>query len=236
MTETANLTLPLLQPAQAQKHVKVNEALLRLDGLAQLVLASVSETDPPGSAPEGTCYGVPPGAVNGWAGQAGHVAVAAGGGWLFVPARRGWRAQVLDAGGPALFDGSGWRLGALTLAEGGAGLGLRAVRLSVTLTPGASVTSAIAFPARAIAFGVTGRVVSEITGTATSWDLGVAGDTARFGAGIGTALNSWVNGPGSPQVMWAPTPLVLSAQGGDFAGGVVELVAHYAELWLPDPV
>ena len=33
---TARLGLPLLQPAQAQKHVTVNEALMRLDGLVNL--------------------------------------------------------------------------------------------------------------------------------------------------------------------------------------------------------
>ena len=31
--EPMRLQLPLLQPAQAQKHVTVNEALMRLDGL-----------------------------------------------------------------------------------------------------------------------------------------------------------------------------------------------------------
>jgi hypothetical protein len=89
MTDTANLGLPLVQPAQAQKHVTVNEALARIDGLAQLTLVSVSETVPPVSPAEGTAYGVPAGAVNAWAGQAGHVAVVIGGGWVFVPARTG---------------------------------------------------------------------------------------------------------------------------------------------------
>ena len=50
MSETTQLGLPLLQPAQAQKHVTVNEALVRLDGLTQLVLASATVTAPPVSA------------------------------------------------------------------------------------------------------------------------------------------------------------------------------------------
>ncbi|MBY6199851.1 DUF2793 domain-containing protein [Maritalea mobilis] len=236
MTDTPNLSLPMLAPAQAQKHVTVNEALGRLDGLTQLVLASVSEVTPPASAPEGTCYGVPVGAVNDWAGQAGTVAIALGGGWVFAPARRGWRAMVLDAGEPAMFDGAGWRMGALTLSPGGAALAMRAVEMEVALTPGASVTTPIAFPARAIAFGVTGRVVAEIAGTATSWTLGVAGDLARYGSGLGLAQNSWVNGPGAPQVYWAPAALEITATGGEFTGGTLRLVAHFAELSLPDPV
>ena len=35
---TANIDLPLLLPAQAQKHVTVNDALMRLDGQVDLVL------------------------------------------------------------------------------------------------------------------------------------------------------------------------------------------------------
>ena len=36
MAKTAQLDLPLVMPAQAQKHVTVNEALARLDAAAQL--------------------------------------------------------------------------------------------------------------------------------------------------------------------------------------------------------
>jgi hypothetical protein len=236
MSETPNLSLPLVQPAQAQKHVTVNEALARLDGLARLVLVSVGETVPPVGAAEGDAYGVPVGAVNDWAGQAGSVAVRVNGGWVFVPARRGWRAMVLDRGEAALFDGTAWRFGALTLSPGGSSMAMRVLEADVTLTPGANVTASLAFPARAIAFGVTGRVLSAITGTAASWALGVAGELGRFGSGLGLSVNSWVNGPGAPQVTWEPTPLVLSAEGGDFAGGTVRLALHFAELVLPDPV
>ena len=50
MGETANLGLPLLQPAQAQKHVTVNEALVRLDAALHLSLLSISTATPPGFA------------------------------------------------------------------------------------------------------------------------------------------------------------------------------------------
>ncbi|NND41100.1 MAG: DUF2793 domain-containing protein, partial [Silicimonas sp.] len=39
MADTSRLGLPLLDPAQAQKHVTVNEAFLRLDALSQITLA-----------------------------------------------------------------------------------------------------------------------------------------------------------------------------------------------------
>jgi hypothetical protein len=164
------------------------------------------------------------------------VAVRLSGGWGFVAARRGWRAMVLDTGQMAIFDGAGWRPGALTLSPGGASLVMRALEVDVSLTAGATVTAPLAFPERAIAFGVTGRVVDGITGTATAWSLGVAGEPARYGSGLGLSQNSWVNGPGAPQVTWSETPLVLTAEGGDFAAGTVRLVAHFAELSLPDAV
>jgi hypothetical protein len=236
MTETANLALPLVQPAQAQKHVTVNEALARLDGLTQMTLVSVSETVPPVSPTEGAAYGVPPGAVSAWAGHAGHVAVGIGGGWVFVPARRGWRAMVLDAGQPALFDGTDWRVGAATLTPGGASLAMRSVEADVVLSGGASVVTPLVFPARSIALGVTGRVTAEIIGTATTWEIGVDGDSARYGTGLGPSLNSSLNGPGAPVVNWESTALVVTGVGGDFAGGAIRLAAHYAVLSPPAPV
>ena len=53
MTDTPQMSLPLLAPAQAQKHVTVNEALARIDALTHLVLSSVSVASPPVSAPDG---------------------------------------------------------------------------------------------------------------------------------------------------------------------------------------
>ncbi|MBF9044843.1 DUF2793 domain-containing protein [Rhodobacterales bacterium HKCCE4037] len=235
MTETANLALPLLAPAQAQKHVTVNEALMRLDGVTQLRLNSVTVATPP-AAIDGLAYGVPTGAVNAWAGQAGNVAIASGGGWVFVPPSRGWRALVLDVGALAIFDGSEWRIGAMTLTPNGAAMTTRSVEVDVTLTAGPSVTTPVVFPARSIAYGITGRVISTITGAVTSWDVGVTGDLQRYGSGLGLPENSWVNGPGAPQVYWSPTALELTAQGGDFAGGAIRLAAHFAELSLPDLV
>ena len=56
-------------PAQAQKHVTVNEALARLDAAAQLRVVSFAETTPPPSAVDGAGYAVPAGASGAWAGQ-----------------------------------------------------------------------------------------------------------------------------------------------------------------------
>ena len=68
---TRRCGLPLLQPAQAQKHVTVNDGLMRLDGLVNLVLHSVSAASPPAAVTDGQCWAVPFGAAGPWAGQDG---------------------------------------------------------------------------------------------------------------------------------------------------------------------
>ena len=236
MTDTPRMSLPLLAPAQAQKHVTVNEALARIDALTHLTLVSVQVATPPATAGDGTIYGVPPGAVNAWAGQGGMLAIAVNGGWVFVPPRRGWRAMVLDQGMPAIWDGSDWRIGAMTLGPSGSALSFKTVEFDQVVTAGATVTTPIVIPPRATLFGVTGRVAATITGSATAWSLGVSVDPGRFGTGLGVSQNSWVNGPAAPIVYWDPTALVLTAQGGVFAGGTVRIAVHYSELSLPDPV
>ena len=235
MPDTNQLKLPLLSPSQAQKHVTMNEALSRLDGLVQLRLQSVSVAIPPAGFDDGICYGVPSGATGAWSGQAGRLALAVNGGWEFVEARKGFRAYILDIGAPALFDGSDWRVGGISLTPSGGGMNFVSREIDVTLSSGGSVVTSIAFPARSLAFGVTGLVTQTISG-APSFTLGVAAETVRYGTGLSTAQNSWISGPATPLVYWSDTVLVMTSEGADFSGGALRLVAHYAELVWPDAV
>ena len=98
MTETAQLGLPLVQAAQAQKHVTVNEAFARLDALAQIRLASGGLTAAPGSPAEGDLHPVAAGAGGDWAGKDGQLALRLNGGWQFVVPRVGWRGWRADSG------------------------------------------------------------------------------------------------------------------------------------------
>ena len=236
MTETTNLSLPLLAASQAQKHVTVNEALQRLDGAVQLTLRSRSQTTPPGAVLEGECFGVPANAVNDWAGRDGEVAQFVNGGWVFFTPQAGWRAYVADTGTVDLHDGAGWRGGGLSATPGGGGMAVLSAEADVSVTAGASVTTSLAFPARALVLGVTGRVTQAITGPLADWRLGDAASDARFGNGLGIAQNSWISGPVNPFVVWASTPLVLTANGGDFVGGFVRIAIHYAQFAIPDAV
>lgn len=234
MSDTSRLALPLLQAAQAQKHVTVNEALMRLDGLINLVLVTRSATLPPTTVLDGQCFGVPAGAANEWAGHGDEVAIGANGGWAFVTPQAGWRAFILDEGRNALHDGVGWVAGALTLSGHGAALSAGIAEIDHVVLPGATSITAAIIPSQAMVIGVSARVVSEIVGTLTGWQLGNLGAPDRFGTGLGTSGGSWARGMLSqPMTFWSAEPLLLTASDGSFASGTVRLAVHYLEISLP---
>ena len=234
MTETSRLSLPLVAPSQAQKHVTVNEALLRLDALSQLVLASVTETTPPSGPPEGSVYHVPVGGVNDWAGSEGALAIYQAGGWVFVPPLPGWQGFVADAGFFAIWTGAAWEPVGLGTAPSGSGMSLRSIEIDHAVQSGANSTTSSFLPAGSLVLAITGIVTAEITGGAASFQLGVAGSPDRYGSGIGVSAGSWLRGlTSSPLAYYADTPLVLTAESGTFESGTVRLVAHIAEFSLP---
>lgn len=107
--QTPKLSLPLIQGAQAQKHVTHNEAIELLDMLTQLTVEEVGTTTPPGSANEGQSWVVGSGATGAWAGHDDDLASWRGGGWLFVAPKGGWRAwSKQDDNLSVYFDGM-WR-------------------------------------------------------------------------------------------------------------------------------
>lgn len=235
MSNTNQLGLPLLQPAQAQKHVTVNEAMARLDGLVQLVLISKSVALPPAAIIDGACYGVPVGAVNEWSGQDGRIAIGTNGGWEFSDPKRGWCAAILDEGGTAVYDGAAWRVGMATLSPKNAGLSLKVAEIDHVITAGPVSTTTIIIPSNAVVFGATARVTADITGTLTGWSLGNPGAVGRYGSGLGLAAGSWARGVlGQPTTFYVPEAMQLDAEGGDFTSGEVRIAVHYLELALPD--
>lgn len=106
--QTPLLSLPLIQAAQAQKHVTHNEAIEQLDMIVQLTVEAVNATTPPSGATEGQAWAVGTGATGAWAGRAGQIAAWRGNGWLFAIPQTGWRAWDKTAGALIAFDGAGW--------------------------------------------------------------------------------------------------------------------------------
>lgn len=109
MAETENLTLPLLEAGQAQKHVTLNEALRLLDAMVQLAVTSVAST-PPASPDEGARYIVGAGASGGWSGHEDDIALRRDGAWMFVAPRAGFVAFNQDTGRLLFYadGGDGW--------------------------------------------------------------------------------------------------------------------------------
>lgn len=106
---TANLALPLLQAAQAQKHVTHNEALVGLDTLVQLAVLDKDLTAPPAGPAEGDRYLIAGASPTGaWSGWAGRVVRYQDGAWRsFVP-RPGWLAFVADEADLYTYAGGAW--------------------------------------------------------------------------------------------------------------------------------
>ena len=236
MSDTPQLQLPLLASSQAQKHVTVNEALIRLDALTHPIALSASVLAPP-DAVDGDAYIVPAGATGDWADRAGLLAVFDNGGWFFLTPRRGWRVWIEDESDYATFVSGRW-ISALSGAyEEGAYSSIRIATSDETLS-GVSHVTTLVLPDRAVVIGVTSRVLTAISGAGvTGWRIGVAGSDDRYGAGIGLVKDSSSNGvTGAPVAYYADTPLQITAEGGSFDGGQVRLAAHYILLTPPDIV
>ncbi len=122
---TALQLLPLIEPAQAQKHVTHNEALAVLDVLVQTTATNRTLTAPPTAPLTGACYIVAQGATGDWQDEDGMVAVYSGLYWDFYQPKTGWRVWVEDEATEAVFDGAGWTTSA-TRTERVAALGISA--------------------------------------------------------------------------------------------------------------
>lgn len=234
MAETSKLQLPLVEAAQAQKHVTVNEAFARLDALTQISLVTIGNTIPPATPTEGEFHSVGAGASGEWFGQDGALALFLNGGWAFLNPAMGWRGWSVASGSGVMFDGSDWVEGAGSFSANGAGFVHRSVEVDHAVTAGATSAIVGALPTNSIVYGITGRVLSAIGGVG-SFEIGVSGSSNRYGSGIGTGAGAWARGiTGNPLAYYSDTDLVLTASGGSFDGsGVFRVAVHFAELTLP---
>ncbi|MDO5606109.1 MAG: DUF2793 domain-containing protein [Paracoccus sp. (in: a-proteobacteria)] len=236
---TAHLALPFLMAAQAQKHVTHNEALRLLDGIVQLSVLDRDLTDPPASPAEGDRYIPAPGATGAWTGWDGSIAYWIDGTWMRLIPAPGWIAWVADEAQVIVWTGSAWvpmveamgfvaQSASVTVARGpnGSGTGMAVAEELLAGLSGASRTSTIVIPNRAIVLGVSCRTVTRITGAA-SFDCGIAGEASKFGGSLGIAAGSVNTGTVGPQAFYADTPIILSANGGSFTAGAVRIAIHY---------
>jgi Protein of unknown function (DUF2793)/Chaperone of endosialidase len=134
--QSSRLGLSFLAPAQAQKHVTVNESLLRLDALVQLSVTSATVSDEPTSPVDGSVYILPAGKTGAaWGPMAnGALAYWHDGAWEALAPKEGWIAWVGDTNTLMVHDGTAWSQNAVR-----AGLALGTAALANTGTSGATV-------------------------------------------------------------------------------------------------
>ncbi|XDA98272.1 DUF2793 domain-containing protein [Sulfitobacter sp. LCG007] len=170
-----NLSMPYIQPSQAQKHVTHNEAIRLLDILVQLAVVSDETTSPPASPSSGSRYIVADGALGAWAGQDGKVAVYDAGAWIYHAPRTGWRAWVQDRQMLAVFDGNEW----IDIDEGQF-QDLDSFGLGMTSLPGAPFSAklnAALWTALYAADGGNGSLVQTLNREDVSADAGLVFQT-----------------------------------------------------------
>lgn len=201
------LSLPFIQPAQAQKHVTHNEALRALDVIAQLNVIADDVLFPPGGAAEGDSYIVPAGGLGDWAGHGGEVATLQDGAWQFVVPQAGWRAYVTGRAALVVHDGASWADFTLSELQNLARLGL-----------GTQATAANPFSAKLNAALWTALTAGE----GGSGDMmltankEVAGDDVGFVFQTGFVTKALVGLFGSDLLRFA-----VSADGGTFFDGLI---------------
>ncbi|WP_333570816.1 DUF2793 domain-containing protein [Sphingomonas sp.] len=108
---TPRLSLPLLEPGQAQKEMFHNEALALLDIAVQASVVAAMVNAPPAAPAIGQCWIIGTAPQGAWVGQAGKLAGWTEGGWRFLAPRDGMRIWVAADQAFALHSGGTWYQG-----------------------------------------------------------------------------------------------------------------------------
>ena len=110
MEQSPRLSLSYVMPAQAQKHVTVNETFRRLDQLVQQMVVSRALAAEPGSPAEGDAYILPAGPTGAsWGSYSqNNIAAYQDGAWIEIVTNEGFTAWVADVDEFAIFDGVAW--------------------------------------------------------------------------------------------------------------------------------
>ena len=107
MTTTTNLGLTLVEQAQAQKEVTVNQALVRLDAAIGGYVIDKDLSAPPASPLEGDMYLVAASPTGAWATQSGKIAYF-NQLWRFITPKAGMSVWVADEACYYAYNGTSW--------------------------------------------------------------------------------------------------------------------------------
>ncbi len=159
--------------------------------------------------------------------------------------RAGWVAWNAATAGILVHDGGGWSpvevaLDLLVRSSGvepakavlGSSVSVAVEEELISSLSGASVDTALAIiPARHRRRRLRAGS-ARLTG-ATRFDVGVAGETDTFGAALGIAAGSTNAGVIAPTAYCADTPVRLTGNGADFAGGALHVAVHSLRIGVP---
>ena len=225
--ETTILSLPLILPAQAQKHVTHNEALAALDLIVQLTVIDRTRTTAPDVPTVGDRHIVAAGATGPWVGQEGRIALLSETGWQFTQPLPGWRAHVLAEAQTAVFDGLGWVAlsdGPLEVAELGVSASPDATNRLVVSSPAVLLTHAGAGHQLKLNKATAGDTASLLfqTGFGGRAEMGTAGsdDFSVKVSADGSVWSSALIAAGATGEVTLPQPLHLGGQAADPASPV----------------
>lgn len=175
MATTTNLGITLVESAQAQKEVTINQALTVLDALASYSVVDKDLAAPPASPATGALYIVAASPTGTWAGKATQLAYFDQI-WRFIAPQNGLRVWVRDESLDYRFNGTAWAV----VASGGGG-------------GGSPITSS---SAQAFAVGQNGNTnpAFNVDASTASSATGVQVKSAAAGAGVTlTAISSAAN-------------------------------------------
>jgi hypothetical protein len=212
--DTTILSLPLILPAQAQKHVTHNEALVKLDLMVQLAVINRTLVTPPALPVIGDRHIVAAGATGPWVGQAGRIAMYTQAGWQFTQPLPGWQAYVMAESQMAFFNGLAWN----ALSDGPFTVG----QLGVSATPDATNRLAVSAPATLLNHAGSGHQLKL--------NKAVAGDTASLLFQTGFSGRAEMGAAGSDDFS-----VKVSADGSSWSVALVSDAAT-GEVTLPQPV
>lgn len=208
MATTSNYGITLVEQAQAQKEVTINQAITALDALVGNSVADKDLATPPGSPTPGIMYIIAASPTGAWAGKATQLTYFDQI-WRFIVPQTNQRVWVADENTHYRFNGTAW----VAISGGGGGSSSFDAITSGTNTTatmvvdtGASITAsgsgtitATALPASGLT-GTTlasGITASSLTSVGTLTGLSVAG-TGTITSTSASALAVGANGATNP--------------------------------------
>jgi len=225
MSSTGRLGLPYIVTAQAQKEVTHNDGLNRLDAFVTPVVSEITNA-PPGSPAVGDLVIVGTSGSGDFSGEDNKLAQYLTGGWIFYSPFKWMDAVVESLDSRMTYNGSSWVPFGLIMKDTGEYLRVESWQDGVDVST--DTETAIDIPDRVSVLAVNTRVITAITGTVTTFGVGISGDTSRYGNGIGKGQDSTNIGlTYSPVSYYSDTPLLLTPDSGAFSTGLVRLNVQY---------